>query len=423
MRDGACGALAGHTRGVIMTAMRIHRFWRLFALAACGLILGCASVPFHPPWISKIEVLTESIGPEEILKLPEGEKISFQRLLAELPPNGVVFVGESHNQIEHHQIQTNLLKELLKREKNPVIAMEMFERSKQPILDRWSQGQLTEEEFLKEVQWDTFWGFDYSLYKPILDEVKEHRLKVLGLNTQRELVRRVGQNGIEALSPEDKKNLPKMDLTDRRYRAYLTSIFKDHQEGSAKEFENFYQAQCLWDETMAEVLAEFIDSPEGKGKTILVLAGNGHIVFDFGIPNRLHRRIPVSYNTLVLKEWRKKMNGDFAFSGASKPVGDFLWITKPNPPEPKRPRIGVFLKPEEGGKGLRIEQVISGSPAEKAGLQAGDQLLSAEGKEITKIKDIHDALAEKGWGKDVTFMILREGSTKEITVTLPQESE
>ena len=117
------------------------------------------------------------------------------------------------------------------------------------------------------------------------------------------------------------------------------------------------------------------------------------------------------------------MNGDFAFSGPSKPVGDFLWITKPNPPEPKRPRIGVFLKPEEGTKGLRIEQVISGSPAEKAGLQAGDQLLSAEGKEITKIKDIHDALAEKGWGKDVTFMILREGSTKEITVTLPQESE
>src|SRR3990172_3819277 len=179
-----------YTRGVIMTAMRIHRFWRLFVLAACGLIIGCASVPFHPPWISKIDVLTEPIGPEEILKLPEGEKISFQHLLAELPANGVVFVGESHNQIEHHQIQTNLLKELLKREKNPVIAMEMFERSKQPILDRGSQGQLTEEEFLKEVQWDTFWGFDYSLYKPILDEVKEHRLKVLGLNTQRELVRR-----------------------------------------------------------------------------------------------------------------------------------------------------------------------------------------------------------------------------------------
>jgi uncharacterized iron-regulated protein len=394
-----------------------------FAVLIGGLLIGCATVPSSPLWISRIQALTEPVGPEEIFGLPDGEKISFIQFMTELIPAEVVFLGESHNQIEQHRIQTVLIEELLENGKDLVIAMEMFQKEQQVVLDRWSQGLLSEEAFLKEVQWETTWGFDYSLYKPILDEIRQHRLKVLGLNMQRELVRRVGQNGIKSLSPEDRKKLPRMDLSDRKYRAYLASIFKDHQEGSAKKFEFFYQAQCLWDEAMAETLAEFMMSPEGKGKTVLVLAGNGHIVFDFGIPNRLYRRVLAPYKTVVLKEWRKEMNGDFAFSGTPEPVADFLWITKPNPPEPKKPRIGVILKTEEGLKGLKIEQVIPGSPAEKAGLQTGDLLLSVEGKEITKVKDIHDALAEKGWGKELTFTILREGVKKEIRVSLPSLDE
>jgi S1-C subfamily serine protease len=35
------------------------------------------------------------------------------------------------------------------------------------------------------------------------------------------------------------------------------------------------------------------------------------------------------------------------------------------------------------------------------------------------VKEIQDALAEKGWGKDVTLTIIREGQKKEMTVTLP----
>ena len=80
--------------------------------------------------------------------------------------------------------------------------------------------------------------------------------------------------------------------------------------------------------------------------------------------------------------------------------------------------MGVVLKEKEQPKGLWIEKVISESPAEKAGLLPGDQFIAVEGKEITKVKDIHDALSEKGWGKDVNVTIIRDGLKKEITVTL-----
>jgi uncharacterized iron-regulated protein len=328
-------------------------------------------------------------------------------------------MGETHDQIEHHHSQVRILHGLIEKKREVVVGMEIFERSQQPILDQWTEGKLTEEEFLKEVKWETTWGMDYNLYKGILDEAKARRLKVLCLNIERELVRRVGQHGITGLSPEDRAKLPEMDLSDKEYRHYMASIYKSHHGGSAKDFENFYEAQCLWDEAMAETLSRFLQSPEGRGKTVLVIVGSGHVVFDFGIPKRLHRRIPLPYKTILLREWKKNLGKDFNLNEVSSPLAHFLWITRPAPPEKKRPRIGVLLKETEDPKGIWIERVIPGSPAEKAGLLSGDQFLAIDGKEVTKVKEIQDALAEKGWGKDVVITILREGLKKEITVILP----
>jgi membrane-associated protease RseP (regulator of RpoE activity) len=210
-----------------------------------------------------------------------------------------------------------------------------------------------------------------------------------------------------------------MNLGETEHRRYIASIYKSHQGGSAKDFENFYQAQCLWDEAMAETLSRFLQSPDGRRKTVLVIVGSGHVAFDFGIPKRLYRRTPLLYKTIILKEWKKNVEEDFALHQASSPLAHFLWITKPAPPEKKRPRIGVLLKETEEPKGIWIERVIPGSPAEKAGLLAGDQFLAIDGKEVTKVKEIQETLAEKGWGKDVTVTIIREGSKKDITVILP----
>jgi uncharacterized iron-regulated protein len=396
--------------------------WTLMILGCVILYVGCAK-SIQPPWISKVAMLREPIGAEEIFRLPEGDLISFHQLLKELEPASVIYMGETHDRIEHHHNQVTILQGLIRKNRDVVVGMEMFERSQQPVLDQWTEGKLTEEQFLKEVKWETAWGMDYHLYKGILDEAKNRRLKVLCLNIERELVRRVGLQGIAGLSPEDKAKLPEMDLSDEAHRRYMASVYKSHQGGSAKDFESFYQAQCLWDEAMAETLSRFLLSPEGRKKTVLVIAGSGHVAFGFGIPKRLYRRTPLPYKTILLKEWKKNIEDAFNLNRVSSPLAHFLWITRPVPPERKRPRIGVLLREGEDPKGIWIERVIPQSPAEKAGLQAGDQLLAIDGKKVTTVREIQDALAEKGWGKDVTVTILREGSKKEIGVTLPPLEE
>jgi len=387
------------------------------------LFSNCVKKGPLPPWISKISMVQTPIGSEEIFRLPKGDQITFKELLKDLRATRVIFVGESHDQIEHHRIQARLLQDLIAQGREVGIAMEMFSKSQQPILNQWSQGLLTEEKFLKEVQWETTWGIDYELYKDILDKSKSHRIKVLGLNVQRDLVRRVAQNGIKKLSSEDKKQLPEMDLTDQQHRAYIQSIYKSHQGGAAEDFDNFYEAQSLWDEGMAETLSDFLKSPDGEGKTLLVFTGNGHVVFGFGIPKRFYRRTSIPYQTIVLKEWKEKLDEDFTFTETSSFLANFLWITQLNPPEKRRPSIGVVLKQREDQKGLWIERVIPDSPAEKAGLLPGDQLMTVEGKEITKVKDIHDAVVQKALRHNIHFTIVREGVKKEISVTLPPLKE
>ncbi|NJN62127.1 MAG: ChaN family lipoprotein [Coleofasciculaceae cyanobacterium RL_1_1] len=54
-------------------------------------------------------------------------------------------------------------------------------------------------------------------------------------------------------------------------------------------FDRFFAAQVLWDETMAEAIAQaYRDDPD---RQIIVLAGRGHIAYNFGIPSRVQRRV------------------------------------------------------------------------------------------------------------------------------------
>ncbi len=84
-----------------------------------------------------------------------------------------------------------------------------------------------------------------------------------------------------------------------------------------KNFDFFYEAQCVWDETMAENLAEHMNRSKEK---IVVFSGNGHIAYGFGIPDRLQRRRPASAATLLLMPFN-----DWKTIG--KEIGDFLWLT------------------------------------------------------------------------------------------------
>ena len=113
--------------------------------------------------------------------------------------------------------------------------------------------------------WTLHWGHTFPYYEEILGYAREHRIKVLALNTDDALKKAVRERPVEEIESDLADRLPEMDLNDPYHRAATEAIFEAHQMGP-RDTEAFYRVQVLWDEAMAQTAAEYLESPEGRGK-------------------------------------------------------------------------------------------------------------------------------------------------------------
>jgi S1-C subfamily serine protease len=81
-------------------------------------------------------------------------------------------------------------------------------------------------------------------------------------------------------------------------------------------------------------------------------------------------------------------------------------------------QLGSFFGAPDG-EGILVRSVNSGSPAEKAGMKAGDVITTVNGERVRSIGDLREQLA-KAEGKPVKVGVLRNKSEMNLTVELPQ---
>jgi uncharacterized iron-regulated protein len=143
-------------------------------------------------------------------------------------------------------------------------------------------------------QYDERWGFPWDYYAPILRFAQAHRIPLIALTAPSEVTNEIILKGIASLSPEDWQWIPplaELDLNLPDYQTLLLRFYKEvHQHhGNREDFDRFFLIQTIWDETMATGVANFLRAhPETQ---MVVLAGQGHIVYNFGIPRRVARRL------------------------------------------------------------------------------------------------------------------------------------
>ncbi len=263
-----------------------------------------------------IQEMEKSFKPGAIISSQKQKTVSFERLVSELENAQVVFVGERHTNSEHHDVQLKIIRKLYDAHSDLKIAMEMFDHTYQPVLDKWSKGDLTEDVFLRQTHWYANWKFNYGLYRDILDFIRNKNIPVIGLNIPFHIPAKIAIGGVESLSSHERIHLPKKINSDiESHREYVKKIFEQHHMKGLDNFENFYMAQCVWEDAMAETIVSHIgQSP------VVVLVGNGHIVKKFGIPDRIYRRKPVSLKTIYLAAPESTVELNYA---------NFIIITEP----------------------------------------------------------------------------------------------
>ncbi len=325
-------------------------------------------------------------------------------MIDEIKDKRIVYIGEKHTSFSHHAIQYSIIKALYEYNTDIAIGMEMFQRPFQKYLDMYINGDIDEKDFLKKTEYFKRWKYDYNYYKPILRFARKHRIPVLALNMEAEIIDRVSENGIDGLTPEEKEKLPKsMDFSNEKYRKYLKVIFQMHKERKKdKEFINFYQSQLIWDETMAQTAAEFIkNNPEKK---LIILAGNGHLRYGYGIPDRLYRRTGESYVIILNDE------------DIDKGIADYLVYTQ-FLAGVKAKKIGVYIDITD--KGLKVDDVVKESPAEKAGIKKGDIIVEFNGKRIKTLEDLRIELVYPD--KENEIVVLRNGKKLKMKILFEDE--
>jgi serine protease Do len=74
-------------------------------------------------------------------------------------------------------------------------------------------------------------------------------------------------------------------------------------------------------------------------------------------------------------------------------------------------------------KGVLVSDVLKGSPAEKAGLEAGDIILKINGRQVEGIGELRNTIAMIAPGTKVELLIYRNGKEKTVTVGIGELSD
>ncbi len=342
---------------------------------------------------------THALKPSQVATLDD--------IIPAIVDNRVIYVGEQHDQFAHHINQLMVIKKLHEAGYQIAVGMEMFQVPYQKALDDYMAGRIDERAFLKASRYFSNWRFDYNLYKPVIDYVKAAGIPLIALNIDKQITNKVAREGTHSLTDEEKQHLPAaMDFANATYRQDLYQVFLLHQKHFKKpQFEYFLQSQALWDETMAHSAQQFLaENPDTK---LIVLAGNGHLRYRYGIPNRVYRRGGEPFTVIVQDE--DIVDG----------IGDYVLLTEELKGK-KAPKLGVWI--DEKDNQVVIKNVSEKTPAKKAGLQVGDIITQLAGQEIHALVDLKWVLFYTDMGSTVTIQVIREGETmtQEMTFSTPK---
>ncbi|NND37012.1 MAG: hypothetical protein HKN81_07740, partial [Gammaproteobacteria bacterium] len=311
-----------------------------------------------------------------------GDIITPETLAGKLDDVGLLFIGETHTNLDFHKVQFRVLQELHRAGREILIGLEMFPYTQQTSLDAWTAGHYTEQGFVEQAGWYTYWGYRWEYYRDIFNFARDHGIRMYGINTPRDVVKAVRKKGFKDLTPEEAEHIPReVRPATADQRAMFKGFFEadDALHMSEERLEGMLRAQTTWDATMGWNSLQALRKHGGPDAIMVVLIGSGHVTYGLGSERQTAPHYDGKIASIIPLEIADGDGEPITTVRAS--YANFLWGL-PRSFDTVYPTLGVSLMGKLGERPTQLIQVSKGSVAQRAGLVVGDVLLSLDGTPI-----------------------------------------
>ncbi len=386
----------------------------MFLLTACGSRQSRIMVDGSP------YVDPDTMQRDEIIHLPTGMRLTRPELFSLLANEQIVYIGEGHDNIYDHQVELQVVKNLYQRfPERLAVGFEMLAHVNQEKVDQWLAGELSEDDFIRLFADD--WSLaDFVYYREIFAFLQSQRIPVRALNVSRHEKMAFMQGLKSSGMGKSLLENPAQSLDDPYQEQALQAMFAGHVEGHG-DIGKFLKVHQLWEETMADNIASYLESSAGEGKLLVVIAGGFHVARGYGLPRRVFQRKKVPYcilltHTPIVLVENERRTMDVDFPDLPLYLGDYLWCVPYRNLKDQQAKLGVGLK--DADRGIEIVMVAAGSAAEKYGLKVGDLIITCAGNNLEEPLDLSLLLLKKSKGETVELLIERGGKEQKIEVLL-----
>lgn len=241
----------------------------------------------------------------------------------------VVYLGESHDNPQHHRDQARVLEAMLADGARPALAFEMLVRDQQPAVDRAMAEGSDPAQIGTRVAWSERGWPDFQMYRPLFELARRSGLPVLAIDLDQSAIRRIAGNGLGALPGDEQRALASRLPPDPvRERDLARDIEAAHcgllPVAAVPGMVDAWHARNV---TMGRRIVDAL----GQGLQVVVIAGRGHQA-PGGLPDQV----------AALRPGTRQLVVDLVEAGmdepARAPFGHIVWVAPPvERPDPCAP--------------------------------------------------------------------------------------
>jgi uncharacterized iron-regulated protein len=232
----------------------------------------------------------------------------------------VVYLGEVHDNPEHHAQQRRVLEALIAQGVRPGVAFEMLAEEQQGAVDEAMAARADAGEMERRLGWkDRGWP-DFALYWPLIALAQQHGLPVLATDLDPSLARQIAREGLAAAGSRRESLVSRLAIDPEREASIGRRIKRGHCDLLPDRLlPTMVESWHARNVTMARRLAWALD----QGRSVVMIVGSGHQEAG-GLPEQLAAIRPGTRQfVLTMLEVEP---GDDPAEVARAGTGDAVWL-------------------------------------------------------------------------------------------------